>query len=191
MPYRFKRKEKIPHGVRRIVTEQTECDASELTGGHPDIHDGVHNARHGSKLCLGPVGRPLEELEGCLGACRIITDPPLSHLLATISITRHLLCSRCVRALPIRATPSMRVCRASNSTHKADPRIRTTMIRDSRGFTRLQPENSMTAPDTRVATEPSRSPMTCSRAARTFRFSRPPVSGFSTVYRYVAGRAEL
>lgn len=45
MPYRFKHKEKVPQGVRRIVTEQAERAARELGGENPDIHEGVHNAR--------------------------------------------------------------------------------------------------------------------------------------------------
>jgi CHAD domain-containing protein len=45
MPYRFKRKQKVPQAVRRIVAEQTARAACELRGDNPDIHDGVHNAR--------------------------------------------------------------------------------------------------------------------------------------------------
>ena len=45
MPYRFKRKQKVPQAVRRMVAEQTARAARELSGDNPDIHDGIHNAR--------------------------------------------------------------------------------------------------------------------------------------------------
>jgi CHAD domain-containing protein len=45
MPYRFKRKESVPEAVERIVTEQSQRASRELSGGNPDIHQGVHNAR--------------------------------------------------------------------------------------------------------------------------------------------------
>jgi len=49
MPYRFKRKESVPHAIRRIVTEQATSAAHELGGGNQDVHDGVHNARKSFK----------------------------------------------------------------------------------------------------------------------------------------------
>jgi len=49
MAYRFKRKESVPDGVRRILVEQAQRAAEELDGGNPDIHEGVHNARKAFK----------------------------------------------------------------------------------------------------------------------------------------------
>jgi len=49
MPYRFKRKETVPEGLRRIVVEQSEKAAGELSGENPDIDEGVHNARKSFK----------------------------------------------------------------------------------------------------------------------------------------------
>jgi CHAD domain-containing protein len=48
MPYRFKCKETLPEGVQRIVVEQSEKAAGQLSG-NPDVHDGVHNARKSFK----------------------------------------------------------------------------------------------------------------------------------------------
>ena len=49
MPYRFKRKETVPEGLRRIVVEQSTKAAAQLSGDNPDIHDGIHNARKSLK----------------------------------------------------------------------------------------------------------------------------------------------
>lgn len=49
MPYRFKRKETVSEGLRRIVVEQSTNAAAELCGDNPDIHDGIHNARKSFK----------------------------------------------------------------------------------------------------------------------------------------------
>jgi CHAD domain-containing protein len=49
MAYRFKRKESVSEGIRRIVVEQSSNAAGELAGENPDIHDGVHNARKAFK----------------------------------------------------------------------------------------------------------------------------------------------
>jgi hypothetical protein len=49
VPYRFKRKEPLAEGIRRIVVEQTEKAAGEFDGGNPDIHEAVHNARKSFK----------------------------------------------------------------------------------------------------------------------------------------------
>jgi len=49
MPYRFKRKESVSQGLRRIVVEQSEKAAGELSGDNPDIDEGVHNARKSFK----------------------------------------------------------------------------------------------------------------------------------------------
>ncbi len=49
MPYRFKRKETVSEGLRRIVVEQSTKAAAELSGDNPDIHDGIHNARKSFK----------------------------------------------------------------------------------------------------------------------------------------------
>jgi CHAD domain-containing protein len=49
MPYRFKRKENVAKGIRRIVVEQSEKAAAELGGDNPDIQEGVHNARKSFK----------------------------------------------------------------------------------------------------------------------------------------------
>ncbi len=49
MAYRFKRKESVSEGIRRIVVEQSSKAAGELAGENPDIHDGVHNARKAFK----------------------------------------------------------------------------------------------------------------------------------------------
>jgi len=49
MAYRFRRKESVAQGVRRIVVEQSVKAARELGGDTPDSHDGVHNARKSFK----------------------------------------------------------------------------------------------------------------------------------------------
>ncbi len=49
MPYRFKRKENVSVGVRRIVAERCDKAAAELSGENPDINDGVHSARKSLK----------------------------------------------------------------------------------------------------------------------------------------------
>lgn len=49
MAYRFKRKETVVEGLRRIVAEQSAKAAAELSGDNPDIHDGIHNARKSFK----------------------------------------------------------------------------------------------------------------------------------------------
>lgn len=45
MAYRFKRKESIPKGVRRIAGEQLEKAISELRSADPDFHEAIHSAR--------------------------------------------------------------------------------------------------------------------------------------------------
>jgi CHAD domain-containing protein len=63
MAYRFKRKESIPEGVRRIVVEESAKAARELGGDNPDIHDGVHNARK----CFKKIRSTLRLVRGELG----------------------------------------------------------------------------------------------------------------------------
>lgn len=64
MPYRFKRKETLPEGIRRIVAEQSEEAAGELDGGNPDIHDAVHNARKSFKKIRSLLRLVREDLAG-------------------------------------------------------------------------------------------------------------------------------
>lgn len=53
MPYRFKRKERGSEGLRRIVNEQSEKAARELSGDQTDMDEGIHNARKSFKKIRG------------------------------------------------------------------------------------------------------------------------------------------
>jgi CHAD domain-containing protein len=49
MPYRFKRKEDVTEGLRRIVVEQSSKAGCELSADNGVIHDGIHDARKSFK----------------------------------------------------------------------------------------------------------------------------------------------
>jgi CHAD domain-containing protein len=45
MAYRFKRRESIPEGVRRVAGEEIDAAVADLAPTAPDLHEGVHEAR--------------------------------------------------------------------------------------------------------------------------------------------------
>ncbi len=45
MPYRLKKRESVPEGVRRVVREQIDRAVEELTDAEMDRHEAVHQAR--------------------------------------------------------------------------------------------------------------------------------------------------
>jgi CHAD domain-containing protein len=70
MAYRFKRKESVPDGVRRIVAEETRGAARELECEGEALHEGIHEARKSIKktrsllrLLRGALGKEVYRQE--------------------------------------------------------------------------------------------------------------------------------
>ena len=77
-------------------------------------------------------------------------------------------------------TPAMSPCRASRRRRRLETTSRAPIRSESSGSMGVQPVQRITSPATSAATDPSRSPRTCSNAARMLRFLPPRWSSQAT-----------